>query len=143
MENSSFEGVGWSFPPTFDLGNRQLKLVSSTEAINQSIDIILSTAKGERSLLPDFGSDLSSFLFKQADQSLVGDIVRAVRSSLLDYEPRIVVNQVDVSFSEGAEQIVNIAITYTKIKTNTRHNHIYPFSIKEGTNLQVRRDVKQ
>ena len=34
-----------------------------------------------------------------------------------------------------ANGLVNIEITYLYNQTNTRHNYVYPFYLKEGTNL--------
>ncbi|MFT5654881.1 MAG: phage baseplate assembly protein W [Arenicella sp.] len=135
MNDSHFWGTGWSFPPTFDLGNCQLQLVRDEININQSIDIILSTLRGERTLLPDFGSDVCRYLFKDADETVTGEIAYSVRHNLLDHEPRIDVDDVTVDIEGETELTIIVNIVYTIRSTNSRHNHVFPFSVAEGTNL--------
>ncbi len=135
MNDESFWGSGWSFPPTFELANAQLNLVKSQSKINQSIRIILETRQGERSLNPFFGSSLKAHLFKTPDSTLKGEIENCIKSSLLDFEPRIDVKSVEVRYVEPNEPIAEISISYVIRKTNTRHNYVYPFHLNEASNL--------
>lgn len=135
MTNSSFLGSGWSFPPTFEIGNYQLNMTHKEKNINQSIDIILQTRQGERSMMPLFGSALSNFLFKKLDASLQTEIIDSVKQTLLNYEPRITVDQVALELFEGEQTGIAIHIGYTIIKTNSRHNHVFPFVQNEATNV--------
>jgi len=137
VNKKTFLGTGWSFPPSFEQANYRLNLSANENNINQSIDLILQTPKGSRSLLPDFGSDLFSFLFRKTDSSLQEEIIQSVKTSLLNDEPRISVNKVDVAFITDGASTVSVTIHYTIKKTNTRHNHVFPFSLLEGTNLQA------
>lgn len=131
----SFLGSGWAFPITFSVGNLELNLTQYEKNVNDSIDIILKTNRGERCLEPSFGTGLSQFLFRKMDETLKGEIIDAVESSLLNYEPRIDVKMVDVTYSEEHKGTVLINIEYVYSKTNTRHNYIFPFYLKEGTSL--------
>jgi len=135
IENSTFWGSGWAFPIVFEVGNYQLETSSREENINQSIDVILKTRKGERSVDANFGSGLHQFLFQTMDETLKGEIVDTVKIALLEFEPRITVLNVSVDFVDRNEGFVNIHITYEVNTTNTRHNYVFPFYIKEGTNL--------
>lgn len=137
MTEESFLGSGWSFPPTFDKSTNQVVLSGSETNINQSIDLVLQTPRGARSLIPDFGSNLSSFLFRNADATLKDELEQSVKTTLLENEPRITVDSVVVTFVRDNGSTVNLAIYYTVKNTNTRHNHVFPFSLLEGTNLQV------
>lgn len=137
MTDSSFLGSGWSFPPTFEIGNYQLNMTHKQHNINQSIDIILQTAHGERSLMPLFGSPLHSFLFKNLDVSLQNEIIDAVKSALLDYEPRITVDNIALEVMTGERSGVAIHILYTVKTTNSRYNHVFPFVQNEATNVMI------
>ena len=106
--------------------------------INQSIDIILSTLRGERSVMPAFGSNLRAYLFENMDETTQGEIIESVESVLLDYEPRISVDEVNVVIHGKTEPIVEVIISYTVRKTNSRHNHVYPFAVNEANNLQLK-----
>ncbi|NOU50287.1 GPW/gp25 family protein [Pseudoalteromonas sp. JBTF-M23] len=137
-QQSQFLGRGWQFPPTFSSVSNQVAMNEGEKNINQSIDLILKTRRGERSLLPYYGSQLSNFLFRSQDATLKEEIAKSVRYTLLNDEPRISVDDVIVSYTTGSESQVVISVVYTVKRTNTRHNHVFPFSILEGTNLAVR-----
>jgi uncharacterized protein len=137
MTDSSFLGSGWSFPPTFEIGNYQLNMTHKQHNINQSIDIILQTYQGERSLMPYFGSGLRSFLFKNMDVLLQNEIIETVKSALLDYEPRITVEKVVLDMLTEGRSGVAINIFYTVKTTNSRFNHVFPFVQNEPTNVLI------
>ncbi len=84
---------------------------------------------------PDFGAGLQRFFFRKMDETLKGEMINIIKMSLLLNEPRINVTNVDVEFTDTANGMVEIMIDYTYIQANTRHNHTFPFSIMEGTNL--------
>lgn len=135
MEDNSFWGSGWSFPPTFQVGKHQLVMTSREENINECINIILQTRQRERNLFPNFGSGLQQFVFRGETESLIGEIEAVVTQTLRDYEPRIQVETVHVELIDSLVKTLNIHIDYRIRTTNTRHNHVFPFSLKEGTNL--------
>lgn len=137
MEDSSFLGTGWSFPPTFEVGNYQLTMSHSQNNINQAIDTILQTPRGERSMMPLFGSTLHTFIFKNMNATLQSEIIDAVKSALLEFEPRITVDNVMLETFTGELSGVAIHISYTVRKTNTRYNHVYPFIQNEATNMVI------
>jgi phage baseplate assembly protein W len=132
---NSFLGSGWSFPVTFSVGNFQLTQSSYEDNINESINIILQTKNGERCFEPQFGSGLQQFFFRTMDETLKGEIREAVKTSLLFNEPRITVKDVNVIYTDLLNGFVEINISYMYNQTNTRHNHVFPFHLKEGTNL--------
>lgn len=136
-EDSNFWGSGWSFPPTFDLDNNRLQLVHKEQNINQSIDIILKTLRGERSMNAWFGSNIGSFIFKNIDANTKGQILESVKNTLLQHEPRIDVDDVILTVSDD-QTMVNLFIDYTVRNTNSRYNHVYPFALFEGSNLPLR-----
>jgi len=135
LKENSFLGSGWSFPVTFSVGNYQLNQSSYEDNINESINIILKTKNGERCFEPQFGSGIQQFFFKPMDETLKGEISDAVASSLLLNEPRITVIAVSVDFLDLQSGLTEVTITYVYNQTNTRHNHVFPFHLKEGTNL--------
>lgn len=133
---SHFLGAGWSFPISFTIGNYQLDTTEYEENINESIQIILLTKNGSRPMEPDFGSGLQSFFFRQMDETLKGEMIDAVKFALMNNEPRITVTEVDVNFPNQINGIVEINIFYIYNQANTRHNYVFPFHLKEGTNLK-------
>jgi phage baseplate assembly protein W len=136
MSEHCFTGTGWSFPPVFDNANYQLQLTGGQNNINQSIDLLLQTPLGSRSLLPNFGCSLSRYIFRRVDATVRAEIIQSVQQTLLDAEPRISVENVEVvDAADGSSLDINIS--YKIKQTNTRHNHVFPFSLIEGTNLQA------
>lgn len=135
IAENSFLGSGWAFPITFSQGNYQLGISDGEENINECINIILSTRLGERCFEPQFGSGLQQFVFRKMDETLKGEINDMVKDTLLQNEPRITVNEVTVNFLNLLNGYSEVIIKYTINTANTRHNHVYPFHLKEGTNL--------
>ena len=135
IQQNNFLGSGWSFPVLFSTGNYQLNVTSGEENINEAIDIVLLTKMGERCFDPQFGSGLQQFFFKTMDETLKGEIIDAVKDSLLHNEPRITVKDVSVNFIDILAGLAEIKIIYFCNSSNTRHNHVFPFHLKEGTNL--------
>jgi phage baseplate assembly protein W len=136
MDDSSFLGTGWSFPPVFDRASLQLQCTSGVANIAQSIELLLNTPRGSRALLPDFGCNLSQYVFRRLDAALQEEIVQSVTTTLLNDEPRIDVEKVEVSTSaDGSTMLVQIS--YIARSTNSRHNHVIPFAMFEGSNLNL------
>src|SRR4051812_22739927 len=80
-----------------------LNVIAGEEKIRQSILTILSTAKGERVMRPDFGCDLHAFVFAAPQSATFTLIKSAVREALVRWEPRIAVESVDaVRWQPGA-----------------------------------------
>ena len=127
-----FLGIGWSFPPRFTQGGAELETVSGVEDIHESLQILLSTRLGERIMQEDYGCDLSQVLFEEIDQGLVNTLTRAVYDAILYFEPRIRLNEVDVSEDGDAWGRLLIRIDYTVKGTNSRFNMVYPFYVNEG-----------
>lgn len=137
IRDKDFLGSGWAFPVQFSEGNLQVTVNWYETNINDAIDVILMTKQGERIMEPQFGSGLQQFFFRKMDETLKGEISDAVRTSLLNNEPRITVTEVAISYVDMINGQVDISITYVYNQTNTRHNYVFPFYLKEGTNLDL------
>ncbi len=130
---SAYIGTGWSFPPEFGGGGEGVVMVSGSENIAQSVTLILSTRIGERLMHPDFGCDLSRFVFGEMNERLTADIRSSVSDALLKHEPRIKVNDVSVTEAEDQPGVLLVQIDYTIRTTNSRFNMVYPFYVNEAT----------
>ena len=129
---NAFLGTGWGFPPAFGPGGGDVHTVFGIEDIEQSLSILLATRRGERVLQEDFGCDLSEFLFGEITQGLIGRVRSAVADAILHHEPRITLNEVDVSDSGARGGLLLIRIDYTVRATNSRYNMVYPFYLLEA-----------
>ncbi len=135
-EEAPFLGTGWGFPPTFVKGRSSVVTVDGADDIHQSMQILLSTALGERVMRPTYGCDLRIDLFKNLDNSLRAYLRDKVRMAILYHEPRIKLDTVTVE-ADGLDGRVEICVTYTVRATNTRHNMVYPFYLDEGSEVRT------
>jgi phage baseplate assembly protein W len=133
--NTDFLGTGWSFPPTFDNTTNKVAMTSDEADIQLSLQILLSTRKGERVMLPDYGCNLNEMLFEPMNATFKSYISEMIRTAILYYEARIDLNSLLIDDSQDAEGIIIINISYTVRTTNSRFNFVYPFYKREGTEL--------
>lgn len=134
--DQSFLGTGWNFPPTFRREWYGVEMISGEEDIRSSIHIILSTINGERVMQPRFGCNLQPYVFETMNVPNITMIEKIVREALVFHEPRIIVEELTtVPFAEEGKLEINIH--YTVITTNTRYNYVYPFYVKEATNIEI------
>ena len=131
-EPTSFLGTGWHFPPTFTANGADALLVTGVDDIQQSLQILLATAQGERLMQEDFGCDLDGYLFEGIDQGLNNSLSRLLGDAILYYEPRITLENLEITASEDLTGLLFINITYTVRSTNSRYNMVYPFYLNEA-----------
>lgn len=129
--DDEFLGRGWSFPirtdPTGDI-----ELSGGEADIEESIRIILGTAKGERVMRPEFGCDIHEYVFSTIDTTTLNLMETSVREALIRWEPRIDVRNVEASREriDGGELL--ISVDYRIRSTNVESNLVYPFYLEEG-----------
>ena len=121
-----FVGRGWAFPVGLDLRGR-IELTNGFESIERAIRLILQTARGERVMRPQFGSDLHKLVFAENNATSAGLADFYVRQALARWEPRIDVENVGVSWSESDRGAMVLNITYLIKATNDRRNLVFPF----------------
>jgi len=134
----TFLGVGWKFPPTFDKTSGSVMLVSEEEDIRESLFILLSTKPGERTMLPEYGCDLNKMIFESIDSSLITEMKGMIENAILYFEPRIILNEIDISQDKTNDGLLLIDVQYTVRKTNKRSNMVYPYYILEGNEARFR-----
>ncbi len=131
----TFLGIGWKFPPTFDRQSKSVTLVSEEEDIRESLFILLSTRPGERTMQPAYGCDLSVLNFESINEGLVNNAKEIISSAVLHFEPRVFLDDVNVSTGRMYDGVLEISLSYRVRKTNKRNNIVYPYYILEGTDV--------
>ena len=131
-DDPSFLGTGWSFPPTFTEGGADVATVFDAEDIHQSLQILFATSLGERVMQDDYGCDLGRFLFEEIDRGLINSLTGLVSDAILFHEPRIALNNLQISDAEAVAGLLLIQIDYTIRTTNSRYNMVYPFYLSEA-----------
>lgn len=131
MTGREFLGRGWQFPIRIN-PRGGLSFVNAERDIVEALWIILSTAPGERQMVPRFGCGIHDFVFAPNSPATRGTIANAVRKALTTWEPRIDLSDVRVEAGPGEDNKLLIRIDYRVRSTNAYHNLVYPFYLKEG-----------
>ncbi|GAA1055456.1 hypothetical protein GCM10017608_34710 [Agromyces luteolus] len=126
--SQEFVGRGWSYPVHVDAGGR-IALSSDEHEIEESIHLILATAPGERPMRPEFGCAVHDYVFAPADAATAGAVGDAVRTALRQWEPRIDVTRVAVSYGRADEGLLLIDIGYAIRGSNDPRNLVFPFYV--------------
>lgn len=134
MDNNSFLGRGWSFPPAFNKYGT-VAMLEDVDDIYSSLHILLTTATGERIMQPRYGCDMQEFIFEPMDTGQKTLMLEKVETAILFYEPRIKLENLEIDGSNEWQGIVYIKIDFTVKTSNSRFNYVFPFYIKEGTEI--------
>jgi len=124
-------GTGWAFPLRAD-GRGGVALSRHETDIEESISIILSTAKGERRMRPNFGCDVHTLIFAPNNATTWGLAAHYVEEALGWWEPRIEVTEVNPQSDPQDTSRLLINIKYRIKATNDARNLIYPFYLLPG-----------
>lgn len=136
MDNS-FLGRGWSFPPSFDSANASVNMLEREADVASSLEILLSTLRGERIMLPQYGCNMDELLFESLDTRMKTLMTDNIESAILYHEPRIQLETVKLDDSQELEGIVLIEIVYRVKSTNSRFNFVYPYYKLQGTDINL------
>ena len=135
-QEKSFLGRGWSFPPTFNHRTNDVEMVSMEEDIHQSLQIYFGTKLGERTMRSEYGCFLYNFVFDSISEEMIQGLSNELIRSIMDYEPRVNIYHINASKNKELDGVIELDIEYEIIATNNRINIVYPFYIKEGTNIK-------
>ena len=103
---------GWKFPIQLDEVTGKIKTIEDNENIKQSIRIILETQKHERKVVPEFGSNLQSYMFEVVNPTFVSDVKSSVRSAINMWQDHIDDLNVSVKATNGPIAKVEVNIDY-------------------------------
>src|SRR3954468_22169189 len=121
-----FVGAGWAFPLAVD-SRGGIALARRDQELEQAMRLILATYPGERPMRPEFGSRLRDFVFRSATVDTAAELANEVENALLRWEPRIVVNAVNVTVDNDDRSRLYIDLYYSVKGTNDRRNLVFLF----------------
>jgi len=124
----NFVGRGWGFPLRVN-PRGGIALAGEEKDIDEAIQLILSTEKGERVMRPAFGSDIHELVFAPTNPTTVGRLEHYVQEALRLWEPRIEVLGVGVDSSRHDDGVLLVSIGYRIKATNSERNLVYPFYV--------------
>jgi len=126
MTTYDFVGAGWAFPLGVD-ARGGIALARRDAEVEQAMRLILATYPGERPMRPEFGSKIRDYVFRSATIDTAAELSNEVQQALLRWEPRVVVELVNVTVDEDDRSRLYIDISYTVKGTNDRRNLVFPF----------------
>lgn len=126
-----FLGVGWKFPLQVTSAGK-IAPARHEQRIEEAIYLILSTARGERVMLPNFGCGIHDLVFAPNNTLTLSLVVQSVREALTAFEPRIDVLDINAETAPEEPNLLLIRINYRIRANNALGNLVYPFYIKEG-----------
>lgn len=87
---------------------------SDIERAHTNLKMLLMTAKGERPMMPTYGSDLRSLLFNPAEEDYDELLKEAVRDATEKWMPEVIVLSVDITRDTStAPNSATIEITFS------------------------------
>jgi phage baseplate assembly protein W len=108
--------VGWPLLGVPDRAGR-LGYPTLDESVRQSIRIILQTRPGEQLMRPDFGAGLQDFLHEPNTLTTRQRIRDAIADALARWEPRIVVDRIDVWEVDDRPSELRVEVAYRLQRT--------------------------
>ncbi len=126
-----FIGSGWSFPPAFDADTGSVVMSRGIRDIEESLEIIFTTALGERIMNPQFGCALDSMVFDPMNTSRISWLENLIRTAIIYHEARIDADRITVEPDPLGGRLL-IAIGYRVRGANSRFNFVYPYYLNEG-----------
>lgn len=122
MTTTYQDPVSWPFLPKPEPVGQptagQIMFPTLDQSVRDSIRIILTTQPGEQLMRPSFGVGLQTFLDEGNTLGMRSRIQSAILNGLQSYEPRIVVDQVEVDPVANAPSQAHVQIYYRLLRTN-------------------------
>lgn len=108
--------IGWPLLP-MPSSDGTLAYPLLAESVRQQIEVILRTAPGELLMRPAFGGGLERMLEQPNTLATRARIQERILQSLATWEPRILVDRVDVESSTDARELL-VVIAYRLRRTS-------------------------
>ena len=124
--NSNILGKGLCFPIGVD-GRGGIAMTRDEKDIDDSISIILGTARGERHMRPLFGCRIHELVFAPNNATTWGMMQQYVEEALGWWEPRIEVLDVEVGADPIDTSRLLVNILYKVKATSDKRTLVYPF----------------
>ncbi len=118
MDAGELFGRGLAFPPRVGRDGR-VAWSEGEDNVREAIRILLMTRPGERLFIPDMGAGLDRSLFEPNTVTTRQSIKDRITRTLQQWEPRIVVESVDVDADPSDGRAAIATITYKLIATQT------------------------
>jgi phage baseplate assembly protein W len=112
-EIAFFKDLALDFTPHPVSGD--VRPVINEVAIKRSISNLIRTKKGTRPFNPEYGCDISNYLFSYEPGFSEYNLRKEITDAINRHEPRVSVNEVDIKFEENG---ISLNIQYIIKNTN-------------------------
>ncbi len=126
MKKSAYLGRGMKFPPQINPVTGRFVTSEDDQSVKESIYLILMTQKGERLMRPAFGSHASSYVFSEADLTMLNMMAYELERDITANEPRVEDAAIQMDYGSKPGCLL-IHIRYTVSGSNTPENMVFPF----------------
>lgn len=86
---------------------------TDAEDVRASLMHLLLTNKGERFMMPDFGSDLLKYVFEPNDSRTIADLKLDINAIVGKYIPNIQITDIVIENSKLSNELITINIKYS------------------------------
>ena len=118
-------GVGWAFPVGIERG--RIAMARRERDIEEAMQIILLTPKGQRPMRPEFGCKIHDLLFAPNDATTAGLAAYYVEDALNMWEPRIRLLRVQAAPDPDNDGRLLITVYYEVKATYDRRTLVFPY----------------
>ncbi|NRN29496.1 GPW/gp25 family protein [Photorhabdus heterorhabditis] len=139
MENqilTQLYGRGWAFPPVFSL-EKGVEMAEGAEDVRQSLQILFSTEPGERLMRENYGCGLNDFMFENIRNELIAEIESRIHDSVLRYESRADMTDIQVRQSSGTGNTLQVQVMYRLRGSDINQQIQGTFALSEGRVMEV------
>lgn len=126
MIPSRFIGRGFAFPMRVN-ATGGIAMVTEHQELVESMRLILGTALGERPMRPEFGCAIHDRIFDSMNPTTFAIIGDDVREAIYRWDPRVVVEDVQVAPHPDIEAALTIEIFYTPANFYDPRVLVFPF----------------
>jgi phage baseplate assembly protein W len=90
----------------------RIAMIEGNAAVRQAIQMLLSTAPGERVMRPGYGCDLQRLIFAPNDETTAGLAIHYVRQAIERWEPRVEILSLDAGRNLEWPELLDIQLEY-------------------------------
>ncbi|AHG18626.1 phage baseplate protein [Chania multitudinisentens RB-25] len=139
MENqilTQLYGRGWAFPPLFSL-DKGVEMAEGAEDVRQSLQILFRTEQGERLMREDYGCGLNDVMFENIRNELIAEIESRIQDSVLRYEPRADMTDIQVSQAPNQNNTLQVRVAYRLRGSEINQQIQGTLALSEGQTAEV------
>jgi phage baseplate assembly protein W len=129
VKRKSTKNYGFKFPISDPAQGGYLKKSSEVDLVKSQLRQLLLTSRGERVMLPNYGTNLKNYIMEPLDQSTLSSIRREVLESFSSYATNVNVNKIQV-FPGQTEALTGGNIIILKIFCSLKDEDAVSFEIK-------------